>query len=84
LSCSFSLPISPNSEFFLLHPKKHKLADEMDTKAKPCYDSGALMRKYAVIKEISDSMLTLGWKPYQSDHEDGNGQFEMNWTYGGL
>ena len=56
----------------------------MDTKAKPCYDSGALMRKYAVIKEISDSMLTLGWKPYQSDHEDGNGQFEMNWTYGGL
>src|ERR1051326_5153416 len=26
-------------------------------------------------------MLSLGWGPYQSDHEDANGQFEMNWTF---
>ena len=26
-------------------------------------------------------MLALGWKPYQNDHEDANGQFEMNWEY---
>jgi glutamine synthetase len=26
-------------------------------------------------------MLGLGWGPYQSDHEDANGQFELNWTY---
>jgi glutamine synthetase len=26
-------------------------------------------------------MQTLGWDPYQNDHEDANGQFEMNWTY---
>jgi glutamine synthetase len=26
-------------------------------------------------------MLALGWGPYQSDHEDASGQFEMNWTY---
>jgi glutamine synthetase len=26
-------------------------------------------------------MLGLGWGPYQVDHEDANGQFEMNWTY---
>jgi glutamine synthetase len=26
-------------------------------------------------------MLGLGWEPYQNDHEDANGQFEMNWTY---
>ena len=26
-------------------------------------------------------MLALGWGPYQNDHEDANGQFEMNWTY---
>jgi glutamine synthetase len=26
-------------------------------------------------------MLTLGWRPYQNDHEDANGQFEMNWEY---
>jgi glutamine synthetase len=26
-------------------------------------------------------MIALGWEPYQNDHEDANGQFEMNWTY---
>jgi glutamate---methylamine ligase len=26
-------------------------------------------------------MTVLGWLPYQIDHEDANGQFEMNWTY---
>jgi glutamine synthetase len=39
------------------------------------------MRQYDIITEISDAMLTLGWNPYQSDHEDANGQFEMNWQY---
>ena len=26
-------------------------------------------------------MTAIGWKPYQNDHEDANGQFEMNWEY---
>ena len=39
------------------------------------------MRRYDVISEICDSMLELGWSPYQNDHEDANGQFEMNWQY---
>ena len=40
-----------------------------------------LVRRYELIRAISDAMLGLGWGPYQSDHEDANGQFEMNWTY---
>jgi glutamine synthetase len=39
------------------------------------------MRRYDIITEICDAMLGLGWAPYQNDHEDANGQFEMNWTY---
>ena len=39
------------------------------------------MRRYDVITEICDAMLALGWSPYQNDHEDANGQFEMNWQY---
>jgi glutamine synthetase len=39
------------------------------------------MRRYDVIAEICDYMLALGWKPYQNDHEDANGQFEMNWEF---
>jgi glutamine synthetase len=34
-----------------------------------------------VITEICDNMLALNWSPYQNDHEDANGQFEMNWQY---
>jgi glutamine synthetase len=39
------------------------------------------MRRYDVIAEICDHMLELGWGPYQNDHEDANGQFEMNWNF---
>ena len=39
------------------------------------------MRQYDLIKEICNSMINLGWNPYQNDHEDANGQFEMNWDY---
>jgi glutamine synthetase len=68
-------------EFFLLNQDGSAISDERDTQEKPCYDQGALMRRYEVIKEICDAMLGLGWGPYQNDHEDGNGQFEMNWEY---
>jgi glutamine synthetase type III len=40
-----------------------------------------VMRRYDVIAEICDYMLALGWGPYQNDHEDANGQFEMNWGF---
>ena len=39
------------------------------------------MRRYDVIAEICDAMLELGWGPYRNDHEDANGQFEMNWEF---
>jgi glutamine synthetase type III len=68
-------------EFFLITPDGKAIADTADTADKPCYDQLALMRRYDVITEICDSMMALGWKPYQNDHEDANGQFEMNWHY---
>ena len=69
------------AEFFLLSPDGSQISDEYDTAAKPCYDQQAVMRRYDVIKEICDYMLELGWGPYQNDHEDANGQFEMNWEF---
>jgi glutamine synthetase len=68
-------------EYFLLSPEGNALADPLDRQSKPCYDQQALMRRYDVIAEICDAMLTLGWGAYQNDHEDANGQFEMNWMY---
>lgn len=68
-------------EFFLVSPDGKQIADSGDTHEKPCYDQQALMRRYDVITEICDAMLDLGWEPYQNDHEDANGQFEMNWGF---
>jgi len=68
-------------EFFLTTPDGKQISDEYDTAAKPCYDQQAVMRRYDIIAEICDAMLVLGWQPYQNDHEDANGQFEMNWAF---
>ncbi len=69
------------AEFFLISTDGSRISDEYDTAEKPCYDQQAVMRRYDVIAEICDYMLELGWKPYQNDHEDANGQFEMNWEF---
>ena len=68
-------------EYFIIDPDGTKISDPNDTQAKPCYDQLALLRRYDLISEICDAMGGMGWGPYQNDHEDGNGQFEMNWEY---
>ena len=68
-------------EYFLISEDGSSIADKRDIQSKPCYDQSALMRRYELIKEICDCMIAMGWKPYQNDHEDANGQFEMNWDY---
>ena len=69
------------AEFFLLTPQGDQISDPYDTAAKPCYDQQAFRRRLDVIREISDYMLDLGWGAYQNDHEDANGQWEMNWDF---
>jgi glutamine synthetase type III len=69
------------AEFFLITADGEQISDKYDTSDKPCYDQQAVMRRYDVITEICDYMLELGWGPYQNDHEDANGQFEMNWEF---
>ena len=68
-------------EFFLISPDGSEISDAADRQIKPCYDQQALMRRYDTIAEICDAMQGLGWQPYQNDHEDANGQFEMNWQF---
>jgi glutamine synthetase len=77
----FEMKTGVECEYFLITPDGTQISDPADHQAKPCYDQSALTRRYDVVTEICDAMLQLGWKPYQNDHEDGNGQFEMNWEY---
>ena len=68
-------------EYHLINADGTAISDQRDIQEKPCYDQAALMRRYDVISEICDAMISLGWGPYQNDHEDANGQFEMNWDF---
>ena len=78
---NFQMKSGVECEYFLISQDGSSIADPRDTQSKPCYDQSALMRRYDLIKEICDSMIEMGWRPYQNDHEDANGQFEMNWDY---
>jgi glutamine synthetase len=77
----YELKTGVECEYFLIAPDGQSISDEADRQVKPCYDQQALMRRYDVVAEICDAMESLGWKPYQNDHEDANGQFEMNWQF---
>lgn len=78
---NLSMKSGVECEYFLISQDGNSIADPRDTQSKPCYDQSALMRRYDLIKEICDCMIEMGWGPYQNDHEDANGQFEMNWDY---
>jgi glutamine synthetase len=55
--------------------------DPSDALAKPCYDYKGLSRTRAFLEKLSNSLRATGIDVYQIDHEDANGQFEMNYTY---
>ena len=56
-------------------------ADDSDTLEKPCYDYKGLSRSRAFLEKLVDSLLSVGCDVYQIDHEDANGQFEINFTF---
>lgn len=77
----FCVKTGVEAEFSLLTPDGEKLADPNDCAVKPCYDQLAIMRQVDMIGEAIDHMSELSWGPYQADHEDANGQYEMNWDF---
>jgi glutamine synthetase type III len=80
-SMGYRVKTGVECEYFLLSAAGDRIFDGLDRSSKPCYDQQALMRRFEIIAEICDAMLALGWGAYQNDHEDANGQFEMNWAY---
>jgi glutamine synthetase len=56
-------------------------ADPTDNLDTPCYDYKGLFRTREVLDEMVASLRAVGIDVYQIDHEDGNGQFEINFTY---
>jgi glutamine synthetase len=57
------------------------VADDSDTLDKPCYDYKGLSRSRAFLEKLVGALQAVGVDVYQVDHEDANGQFEINFTY---
>ena len=55
--------------------------DDTDTLQKPCYDYKGITRQSAFLEKLTASLIEAGLDVYQIDHEDANGQFEINYTY---
>lgn len=71
-------------EFFLLRDDgkgSYTVATDSDSLDKPCYDFRHLSSVADFLTELQRTLAAAGIDVYQIDHEDANGQFEMNFTY---
>ncbi|MCH7688423.1 MAG: type III glutamate--ammonia ligase, partial [Planctomycetes bacterium] len=55
--------------------------DHTDTLSKPCYDFRSMAPAMEYLQELTRSLNQLGWGVYQTDHEDANSQYEINFAY---
>ena len=55
--------------------------DNVDTLDKPCYDYKGISGVIDYLRDMMEGLNKLGWDCYQSDHEDANGQYEINFMY---
>ncbi len=55
--------------------------NNVDTLDKPCYDFKGISNVIGYLRDLMDGMARVGWDVYQSDHEDANGQYEINFVY---
>ncbi|MDP7578831.1 MAG: type III glutamate--ammonia ligase, partial [SAR202 cluster bacterium] len=55
--------------------------NDVDNLDKPCYDFKGIGNAMGYLRDLMDGMKKAGWDVYQSDHEDANGQYEVNFVY---
>ena len=78
----FNFGIEP--EFFLLKSTGNSEFGPMgarDNLAKPAYDVRSTLDSFHLLEEIVKKLNELGYDVYSFDHEDGNGQFEIDFRY---
>lgn len=70
-------------EFILLKEQDSELVpfDESDSLAKAAYDYRGLSRGRAFLHPLIEALQAVGIDVYQIDHEDANGQYEINFKY---
>jgi glutamine synthetase len=78
---TFNFGIEP--EFFLLKDTDDGFVPigPRDDMAKPAYDIRSTLDSFEMLELIVRELNGLGYDVYSFDHEDGNGQFEIDFTY---
>lgn len=72
------------AEFFVLRDTEGGGYGPVSTRRnldKPAYDAARLLDNMHWMGELVDAMNELGWDVYSLDHEDGIGQFEVDFDY---
>lgn len=71
-------------EFFLLRRDgagRWEAGDGQDRLAKPSYDLKAIHRQRDFLEDMRATLTALGFELQQMDHEDANGQYEINYKF---
>ena len=72
------------AEFYVLRDGENGSYSPVNARgnlAKPAYDVARLLENLPWLGELVDAMNELGWGVYSFDHEDGIGQFEIDFKY---
>jgi glutamine synthetase len=80
----YGLNLGMEAEFFVLRDDPvlgFKPISDRKNLEKPAYDVPRTLDNLDWIGELIDSMNSLGWDVYSFDHEDGIGQFEIDFRY---
>jgi glutamine synthetase len=79
----FVMNLGMEAEFYVLKDSESDIVpvSARDTLEKPCYDGYGALDNLHWLSELVDAMDDLGWDVYSFDHEDGNGQFEVDFRY---
>ena len=79
----FTFNLGIETEFFVLKdtPDGPTEVSDRDTLSKPCYAAPAALDNFDWLTEMVEAMNDMGWGVYSFDHEDAQGQFEIDFKY---
>ncbi|MCV6597994.1 MAG: type III glutamate--ammonia ligase [Mangrovicoccus sp.] len=80
----FKINLGMEAEFFVLQMNDAGQAVPLSPRQnldKPAYDVARLLDNTDWLTELVEAMNELGWDVYSFDHEDGIGQFEIDFAY---
>lgn len=79
----FTFNLGIETEFFVLKDTENGVTEvsDRDNLSKPCYAVPSALDNFDWLTEMVEAMNDMGWGVYSFDHEDAQGQFEIDFKY---